>query len=201
MKNIVFDFGQVIVHFEPLYIVKKFVSDPDDALLLEGVIFDRLYFDALDAGTLSDEEVICAFKKRLPERLRRVSEDIYYSWIYNIPEIEGMSELIAYVKEKYGVSVFLLSNISSYFADHSDEISVLKLFDKCIFSSKCGMVKPNRDIFEYLCNECNIVPEETLLVDDRAENIEGAQKIGIIGYLFDGSVSSLRLYLDNILGT
>ena len=63
------------------------------------------------------------------------------------------------------------------------------------------MVKPNRDIFEYLCNECNIVPEETLLVDDRAENIEGAQKIGIIGYLFDGSVSSLRLYLDNILGT
>ena len=69
IKNVVFDFGQVMVHFEPNYMVGKYVTDEQDAKLLETVLFDRLYWDRLDAGTISDAEVIEECKKRLPERL------------------------------------------------------------------------------------------------------------------------------------
>ena len=199
IKNLVFDFGQVLVHFEPEYMVGRYVSDPADAKLLENVVFDRLYWDRLDAGTITDEETVKLVKERLPERLWEVAETIYYNWIYNIPEIDGMRELIVYLKENYGISVLLTSNISKYFVAHRDEIPMLKLLDNCIFSSICGYVKPDVKIFEHLINECGIKPDETLFVDDRRENVEGARAAGINGYVFDGDAEKLRSFLENIL--
>jgi putative hydrolase of the HAD superfamily len=135
----------------------------------------------------------------LPERLWDTAEAVYRSWIYNIPEIEGMRELIMYLKEKYNVSVFLLSNISQYFVDHASEIPMLELMDKCVFSCVCGKVKPDSAIFEQLCRECEITPEETVFIDDIESNIEGARRAGICGYRFDGDANKLRAYLDSIL--
>ena len=63
IKNIVFDFGQVLVHFEPKYMVGVYVDDKDDAKLLEEVVFDRLYWDRLDAGTISNEETVEEIQK------------------------------------------------------------------------------------------------------------------------------------------
>ena len=68
IKNVVFDFGQVMVRFEPSYMVGRYVKDKADASLLGEVIFDRLYWDRLDAGTISDEEVINACYTRLSGR-------------------------------------------------------------------------------------------------------------------------------------
>lgn len=199
IKNVVFDFGQVLVYFQPSYMVGAYVSDEEDKALIEEVVFDRLYWDRLDSGDISDEEVVSAIKTRLPERLWDVSEKIYYSWIYNIPEIEGMSELIDRIKNRYNVKVYLLSNISNYFASHSEEIPILKKLDGCVFSAPIGIVKPNREIFEHLCKAYKLSPEETLFIDDRADNIEGAIRCGLKGYIFDGDVNRLRDYLDSIL--
>ncbi|MBQ8311199.1 MAG: HAD family phosphatase [Clostridia bacterium] len=199
IKNMVFDFGQVLVRFEPSYMVGRYITDPQDASLLEQVIFDRLYWDRLDAGTISDEDVIAACKTRIPSRLWNVTETIYYNWIYNIPEIEGMDALIQHIRQQYGVRVFLLSNISTYFADHADEIPILRHLDGYVFSSVCGKVKPDRAIYEHLCNTHGLCPAETIFIDDRAENIAGAQDCGIAGYVFDGNVATLRDYLDRIL--
>lgn len=199
IKNVVFDFGQVLVYFQPSYMVGAYVSDEADKALIEEVVFDRLYWDRLDSGDISDEEVVSAIKTRLPERLWDVSEKIYYSWIYNIPEIEGMSELIDRIKNRYNVKVYLLSNISNYFASHSEEIPILKKLDGCVFSAPIGIVKPNREIFEHLCKAYKLSPEETLFIDDRIDNIEGALRCGFKGYIFDGDVNRLRDYLDSIL--
>ena len=199
MKNIVFDCGQVLVHFEPAYMVGLYVTDPHDAKLLEKVVFDRLYWNELDAGTITNEETMAAVKARLPERLWAVADTIYYSWIYNIPEIEGMRELIMHVKSTFGVRVFVLSNISAYFAAHAHEIPVLELVDGCVFSAVCGMTKPNGDIFAHICEKFALDPAKAVFVDDRAENVQSAKAIGMDGYVFDGDADKLRAYLDGIL--
>lgn len=198
IKNFIFDFGKVMVHFEPEYMVKRYVSDPDDAKLLEEVVFDRLYWDKLDAGTISDADVIKECCKRVPQRLWGDVEKIYYNWIYNIPEIEGMSKLVESIKITYGAPVFLLSNISVYFADHAHEIPCLKHFDRCFFSAVCGKIKPNADMFEYICRECQINPEETLFIDDSPKNVEGARAVGINAYLFDGDAEKLKRFIEEI---
>ena len=199
IKNVVFDFGQVMVRFDPAYMVGKYIADPGDAKLLEAVVFDRLYWDQLDAGTITDAELLADCKKRLPERLWQIAEEIYFGWIYNIPEIKGMPELAAKLRETNAARVFLLSNISNYFVAHAGEMPILKPFEKCIFSAACGKVKPNREIFEYLCKTCKILPAETLFVDDNPKNIAGAEAFGIRSYLFDGDVARLDDFLKKTL--
>lgn len=198
IKNIVFDYGNVMIRFDPAYMVGRYVSDAEDVALLANVVFDRLYWDALDDGSITDEEIIEAVKKRIPERLWSVSERIYYNWMYNLPEIDGMNDLVRHVKNDLGARVFLLSNISTYFSDRAHEKRELDIFEKCIFSAAVGHVKPDADMFEYLCRECDIDPAETLFIDDSEKNIKGAQAFGIKGYLFDGDSARLRAYIDSI---
>ena len=108
IKNVVFDFGQVLIHLEPSYIVSGFVTDPDDAELLESVLFDRFYWDQLDAGTISNDEILAHCSSRLPDRLHGVAREIMYGWIHRLPEMEGMNALVKDLKSQYGVKLFLL---------------------------------------------------------------------------------------------
>ena len=199
IKNVVFDFGRVLVRFDEPYIVSHYANDPDDIALITKVVFDRLYWAPLDAGAITDEEVVSESKKRLPKRLWKSAEQSYYHWIDHIPMIEGMDKIVEKVKYAYGKRIFLLSNISSYFAKNDSAVPLLSLFEKKIYSGVCKMVKPNRDIFEYLLKECDISPNETLFIDDSPVNIQGAESVGIQGYLFDGDVARLEKYLDEIL--
>ena len=199
IKNLIFDFGQVMVLFKRKYMVERFVTDPEDSAILQEVVFDRLYWDRLDAGTITDEETLSLVCERIPERLHASAREIYYNWIYNIPEIAGMSELIREMKARFGVKVYLLSNISKYFASHVSEIECLKDFDGLVLSSTCGHVKPDRDIYEHICEKFSLIPEECIFIDDRADNIAGAEAYGIRGYVFDGDPRRLKEHLTNLL--
>ena len=199
IKNVVFDAGQVMVRFDPWYIAGKFLTDPQDVDLVAPVLFDRLYWDRLDAGTITDEEVLRLSHERLPERLWEVADQVYYNWIYNIPLIEGMEELVCWVRDHRQKRVFLLSNICTYFYDRAEEFPWLSLFEKCIFSAECGMTKPNLEIFEHLCRACGLKTEETVFIDDNPKNIQAAQRLGIRGYVFDGDAQKLRHWLEEIL--
>ena len=194
MKNVIFDFGQVLVRFDPIYMTSRYVSDEDDVRDVANVLFDRLYWDRLDAGTIDDEEVVRLASQRVPQRLRNAIADVYYNWIYNIPEIEGMREAIAICREK-GFGVYLLSNISHYFADRKEEIPILSLLDGYVFSAQCGCVKPSREIFAHTCDKFGLDPSQTLFVDDSEKNIKGAIDFGLNGYLFDGDSEKLCAYL------
>ena len=199
IKNLVFDFGQVLVHFDPKYMTEQYVKNKEDAKLVEEVVFDRMYWDKLDLGTISDEEVLEESYNRLPARLHEVAKEVYYNWIYNIPEIDGMRDLILYLKETYDVPLYLLSNISKYFVEHKHEISILEEFDGCIFSSDYIIAKPDRRIFEKLCDEFKILPEETVFIDDNENNVKGAISFGIDTFCFQGNVDELKKWLDEKL--
>ena len=199
IKNVVFDFGNVLIQYNPDYIVSQYVSDPIDKKLLSEVLFDRLYWDRLDDNTITDEEVVLYSCERLPKRLHEVCSTIYYNWVHHLPPMPGMWELVSRIKREYGVRLFLLSNIGSYFAGFEKEFSVLAEMERCIYSALVGHVKPDYDMFEYLTEVCEILPEETLFIDDSQKNIDGAERFGIKGYLFDRDSQKLSRYLDSIL--
>ena len=199
IKNVVFDFGRVLVRFDEPFIVSHYADNPDDIALITKVVFDRLYWGPLDAGTITDEEVIRLSKERLPKRLWEAAEKSYYNWIHHIPLIAGMDKVVERVKHVHGRRIFLLSNISEYFAKRDNVVPILSLFEKKIYSGVCKMIKPNKDIFEYMLKECDILPSETLFIDDSPINIAGAESVGIKGYLFDGDVEKLSKYLDETL--
>ena len=56
------------------------------------------------------------------------------------------------------------------------------LFHKAYFSFDLHLLKPNPEVYEFVINQHGLIPAETLFLDDKAENIEAAKKLGIITY-------------------
>lgn len=197
-KNYIFDFGQVIVRFEAELMTKAFIKDSKEVKAVKDIIFDRLYWDRLDDGTITDDEVKEGICSRLPERLHTSACLVYDNWYKNLPFVDGMPELLHEIKQNGG-RLFLLSNISIGFAEKYKSVAALKelfdLFDGLVFSGPIGIVKPNREIFCHLLTKYNLKSEECVFIDDNKDNILGAEKVGIKAILFEGSTEKLKAQL------
>ena len=134
----------------------------------------------------------------MPEELKECACKVYDGWVKTMTPVANMQELISDIK-KTDKKLYLLSNISIGFADTYTEVpwikDILENFDGLVFSGKVGMVKPDRDIFEYILSNFSLKAGECLFIDDSPVNIEGAKSVGIKGYLFDGDAQKLRDYL------
>jgi len=186
-KNYIFDLGKVIVRYDPEIMTSAYVKDPKDIAMLKDIVFDRLYWDKLDDGSITDEELIECVKKRLPEKYHSAAELIYSNWYHNMPLIEKTVELIKKIKSGGG-KLYLLSNISIGFAEKyiDDEKikNVLDIFDGLVFSGPLGIAKPNEKIFKYILEKYRLISDECCFIDDNPDNIEGARKFGINAFLF-----------------
>ena len=202
IRNVIFDFGNVLAKFEPRDMVARFEPDPHNADLLTEVVFDRLYWNDADAGTITDKETKDAFCTRLPQELHEVAHHIYDAWPTLLPPIDGMPALVKNLKER-GYKLYLLSNISTKFAAEYKDIpwlaELFSLFDGLVFSAPIGLVKPHRDIFEYLLTAFSLKAEDCVFIDDSPKNIDGCEAVGIRGVLFDGDAARLYETLNAIL--
>ena len=197
-KNCIFDLGQVLIPFVAKDIVADFIDDPEEIREIAAVLFDRLYWDRLDLGTIEDDELIEAACARLPEAWRADAVFIYANWFQSRPVIAGMPRLLDDLKAR-GQKLYLLSNVSCGFAEHYRETphlaELLGRFDGLAFSGPLHMIKPSPEIYRYLLDTYSLDPADCLFVDDNPKNIAGAEKLGIEGYQFDGDVEKLRAFL------
>ena len=195
MENYIFDFGMVLVRFDTEYMTKQYIKDASVCALVKEVVFDRLYWDRLDDGTITDSEVRDGIKSRLPKMLWDGALKVYDNWYFNLPFIDGMVDLVKQIKAS-GKKLYVLSNISKGFAENYKKVPVLEelfsLFDGLVFSAPLGIVKPNAEIFEYLLNKYKLDRTVTVFIDDSEKNINGARAVGIKGILFDGDVQKLK---------
>jgi putative hydrolase of the HAD superfamily len=90
---------------------------------------------------------------------------------------------LAYSLRKNGYRIGLLSNTEvpplNYFQEKG-----YKVFDAAIFSCVMGIKKPERGIYEITLNSLVVQPKEAIFIDDKEENIKGAEKVGIKTILF-----------------
>ncbi len=198
IKNYIFDFGNVLTEFSPQRLTAPYVDDEHHRQIISEAVFDRLYWDRLDRGTITDDEVKADLCRRLPGTMGELACRVYDDWIINLTPIEGIEQLVRDIS-RAGKRLYLLSDISRGFAEgyvRSPWIRELfSLFNGLVLSGTVGFVKPQREIFEHLISTHDLVPDECIFIDDRAQNIEGAQSLGIHGYQFDGDVQKLREFL------
>ena len=199
IKNYIFDFGNVLTQFYPDKLTAPFVDDKEQRSIVRDVVFDRIYWDRLDDGSLTDDVLKEEIKSRLPKELYDVACKVYDNWVQTMEPVEGMQELICDL-QKSDKKLYLLSNISIGFAETYQEVKWIKelfdRFDGLVLSGPIGLAKPNKEIFEYLLDKFDLKAEECLFIDDSEKNILGAEKVGIKGYLFDGDAKKLKNYLD-----
>lgn len=199
MKDIIFDFGNVLGQCYADCLTDPYVDDVANKPMIRDIVFDRLYFDKLDRGTITDEEVLAGICSRLPKALHKQACDVYNNWINTMIPMKKMGKVVSDLKEK-GHKLYLLSNISIGFANSYQNIpwmkSLFDQFDGLVFSGTIGMVKPDVEIYEYVLNKFNLKAENCIFIDDSKANVEGSIKAGIEGYYFDGDVEKLRNHLQ-----
>ncbi len=195
IQNYIFDFGNVLANFYEEMLTEPYVPDAELRKTISEVVFDRVYWDKLDDGSITDDEVKAEIRRRLPEEHRELGCLVYDSWVKTLTPVSGMKELVTDLKHAEK-KLYLLSNISIGFGETYGEVpwigELLGKFDGLVLSGEIGMVKPNREIFTYLLETYSLKAEECIFIDDRAENLKGAEAVGIAGYLFDGDAEKLR---------
>ena len=201
IKNIVFDFGRVIVDFDESKMTRAFVSDETILPTVRDVVFDRLYWDKLDLGTITDDEVKAGIATRLPSELVAAAHAVYDHWIDHIDMIPHIEDALRAAKAR-AEGVYLLSNISIKFTREYPATphikNILSYFDGLVFSGPLHMVKPDAAIFRHLLDTYGLRAEETLFIDDSEKNIAGAAALGIHTYLFNGDALRLTEYIRSL---
>jgi putative hydrolase of the HAD superfamily len=95
-------------------------------------------------------------------------------------------ELLLRLQQEF--RVFLLSNTNAIHLEHINTKmlpgdgaanALDRYFHKAYYSHRMKKRKPDAEIFEQVLEENNLLPEETLFLDDYAVNIEGANALGI----------------------
>lgn len=196
IKNIIFDCGRVIMQYDEQYISSFFTENEDDAKLLATVAMHRKYWNAFDEGVLTTEVYLERVKEELPERLHAAVEKLAAGWTSHMPPVDGIPEVIEEIKAS-GKGLYLLSNFNQRLRGELHLAPSLLLFDGLVISGEIGMVKPNENIYRYLLDTYKLDPAECIFIDDRGDNIEAGEKLGIKGYLFDGDAEKLREYLKS----
>jgi len=179
-KNYIFDCGNVLRGWD-LTELGLIFFEKDDMLKYLSSIHDN--WEELDKGMLEDE-YFDKYKHNIPERLYPNFRNLLYKWIDYFKPIDGMMDIIRKLKDS-GHKVYILSNMPHVFVDNIDKFNEVREFDGTVFSCDIKMIKPNKEIFEYLLNKYNLDPKESVFIDDLDTNILGAKNSNIDGFIFD----------------
>ncbi|MBL7170198.1 MAG: HAD family phosphatase [Candidatus Aenigmarchaeota archaeon] len=111
------------------------------------------------------------------------NKKIFGLWIKNWELDFDMVVFAKKLRPKY--KLVILSNADREGIENSGRDNRLDFFDQKFHSFDLGMVKPDMEIYEYVLKELNAKSEECVFIDDKAENIEAAEKLGIHGIVFE----------------
>ena len=185
IKNIILDLGKVIldIHLEKtINAFKEFgIPEIDDL----DIVFSRYpFFYQLETGTISPEKFLSEIRRvtgnNLPDK---TIADAWNAMIGGFTN--GAIGTIIKLKPKY--RLFLLSNTNAmHEVEYNNRLKIdygisnlSELFEKVYYSHTVHISKPDHKIFEYVLKDSNLVPEETLFIDDILIHIESAAELGI----------------------
>ena len=197
ITTVIFDLGDVLVSAN---IKDYLVADPEVPNEIVDELFKHWFIDKDEVDDTMDldtyREIVnkrmgVEFSKYIP-KLFQYNVDCVNAFDYTIPIIQDL-------KDK-GYKVYYLSNWPAWTHDllqEAGKFDFLKLMDGGVFSYDVGYMKPDEEIYKILINKYKINPEEAVFFDDREENIEAANKLGIHGVHFprhDSSIVYNNLY-------
>ena len=184
LTTVVFDLGNVLIEWDRRNLFSKLIDDPVE---LDRFLDDVFTMDdnaRLDRGTPL-REVADGAIERHPDMAELISA-IVDRWEEMLgPVIQGTVDILDELSRK-GVNLLALSNWGKdTFAMIEANYPFFELFDGMVISGQEGVVKPDREIFDIMCERYDVTPAECVFVDDRAANIAASMALGFDGLLFD----------------
>jgi len=171
---------------------------------------DRIRYLLIERGyqiSQIDEAILKAKQTELPFITNWNEEEQYFKRYYGaiaeeLGEIELTNELLffahfaghceLYPEVKYVLEelnkeykLAVISNAMPSMDWIFDRLGIRKYFDSIILSAFVNEEKPGESIYNIALNQANAKSEESIFIDDKLENIEGAERVGIRGLHLD----------------
>lgn len=184
-RAVVFDVGNVLVHWRPEDVYARLIPDAAERKAL----FDRVDFEAMNLrgdrdGRLADE--VAALAARHPADAGPI-----IAWHDNweemfSPPIPESFALLAAVQAA-GTRTVALTNFAADTWEKAVRMHpALGTFDVAVVSGREGAIKPERRIYEILETRTGLSGADLFFTDDRADNIAAAAARGWRTHLFEG---------------
>ena len=174
IKNIVFDINGVLVRTDHQAFRRSGYS------LLNVLV--SVFIDSTDiwkdynCGLYeNDDQVSLLLQKKYPLMKKIIAQTMERNKNRLYVEIQPMCDLLRKLKKDY--RVFILSNqtVDDYRRLLKHEVIAST---EGIISCNAGCRKPDPEIFEKLCRQYDLLPQETIFIDDFPNNIAAARKLG-----------------------
>lgn len=188
LKNIIFDFGGIIINIDYHLTAKAFekLGVGNFGPLFSQATQSHL-FDKLEVGSISPQ----SFRDELRSLIQLDITDQMLDAAWNAMLLDyppHRLRFLADIESKY--RTFLLSNtnqihMDSYYQSlHATHglTNLDELFEKLYFSHQVGLRKPGPDIYKLVLEENGLIPEETLFIDDTLHNLTAPHELGMQVY-------------------
>ena len=182
-KNILFDMGNVLVTYNPEWVIRHYTEDEELIREVKNIVFHSQEWLLLDAGLIEEEKAERNWMERLSsDKAREIAHLSFQNWhLYNMKVIPGTAEMIRALKEN-GKEIYLLSNASMRLLSiYKEVIPAVECFSGIFYSAAHKCVKPQDIIYERFLKEYSLKPSDCFFIDDLEENISAAKAVGISG--------------------
>jgi 2-haloacid dehalogenase len=178
VEKIIFDLGRVLVKFNVRNLFRKIITTEEEIdYFLQNICTWEWH---IQQDLVQDTSQVSA---PLVQQFPKYQEAIEAFYGRFLEMIEGTYEknvkLAMDLKQK-GYPIYVLSNFpGDQYDKYEKHNSFLQIFDDKIISGHVGLAKPDAKIYQLAIDKFHLVPERSLFIDDKIENIEGAKQLGI----------------------
>ena len=184
IKNIVFDIGGVLVDFIPTRYLKHIGLNDNESELFSNIVFFGQEWSEYNSNKINVNDMKEILSKNHPQYaniINKIITNIDYNYI--LFEKHDTSQYLKQLKNE-GYKIYLLSDLSKDSYSFNKKFDFFNYIDGGVYSFEIGSNKPNEINYKVLLKKYNIIPNETLFIDDNINNINAGNKLGIIGILY-----------------
>ena len=171
-----FDLGGVFFDWDPKYYYENIFSNKNEMNYFLNKVCSNEWNAKQDEGKLiidAEKELITKFPnykneiKMYYSNHRKMLGRVYKDSINLLLDLRRKNYLC-----------YVLSNWSAEtFIGMTEDYLFLNEFDGIMISGEEKMMKPNEEIFKLALKRFNLIPNDTLFIDDKIENINSAKKL------------------------
>ena len=177
IKNLVFDFVNVLIEWNPAKILATFVEE--DRKRIKAAIFDSGFWAQTDTGQLTLEVAIQAAQTLLDSSYSATVEAIFTHWYETVDVYHQLQEKI-FEWAQLGYGIYILSTTSEIFyaVENAGLLPMTKVLTGKILSYEVGCAKPDKSIYQKLLGQYALQANQCVFIDDLQVNLDVAKSLG-----------------------
>ena len=183
IKNLIFDFGKVLIDYDYEAFLKGIIANSKERTEFKAVFCSLEFTNLCDRGDTPFGDIIKKYQSLYPRWKNELQQFGDRQLDAMTAEVPGMRAILNRLRA-CGYHLYGLTNWSATVYPVIEKFDILQMMDGTMISSEEHLIKPDKAIYERLCEKFGLRMDECLFTDDKQINVDGAFASGMDAVLF-----------------